>query len=309
MLHELRHIRAFLQVAQTRNFTRAADSLHVSQSALTVQIQQLEESLGFRVFDRSKRGVTLTTAGEEIIAPLQRLLEDAENIVRGARDIANVRNGSVTVAALPTVSSGFLPAVMAEFAKLHGGIRVSILDVFAEQVREAVLKRQADFGIGTARGKHEELTLVPLFQDHLVLFVPTEHALRGKKAISLREAAAHDLILPTRDSSVRDLVEATAHREVITVRPRHETNFMPTALALVRAGAGVAILPESAVPPDNLEFARVPFASEDFSRQIVLLMRTDRTPSPAAEAFLQHILKQLKPKKKVSRGSAEPKRP
>ena len=295
MLPELRHIRALLQVAQTRNFTRAADALNLSQSALTVQIQQLEESLGFRVFDRSKRGVTLTTAGEEIIAPLQQLLSDAENIMKGAHDIAEVRNGSVTVAALPTVASGFLPGVLAEFSRAHAGIRVSILDVVAEHVRDAVLKRQADFGIGTARGPHEELTTLPLFRDRLVLFVPLGHPLSSGKAIQLREAAANDLILPTRNSSVRDLVEAIAHREQVAVRPRHETNFMPTALALVRSGAGVAILPESAVPVDSSELVRVPFASDAFSRQIVLLTRADRTPSPAAAAFLGHLHRHFSP--------------
>ena len=77
MIHELRHIRAFLETPETRNFTRAASDLHVSQPALTVQVQQLEESLGVRLFDRNKRGVTLTAAGKDVFGPLQRLFNDA----------------------------------------------------------------------------------------------------------------------------------------------------------------------------------------------------------------------------------------
>jgi DNA-binding transcriptional LysR family regulator len=289
MLDEFRHIRAVLQVAQMRNFTRAAEALHVSQSALTVQIQQMEESLGFRVFDRGKRGVTLTSAGAEIIGPLERLLEDAQNIMKGARNVANLRDGSVVVAALPTVSSGLLPEVIADFSKVHPGIRVTIRDVFAEQVREAVLKRQADIGIGTSQGPHRELAVQRLYHDHLVVFVRPGHALSRSSATTLKEVAMYDLILPTRDSSVRELVEARARRERVAVRPRHETNYMPTALALVRSGAGVAILPESAAAIDSSEFVRVRFASETMSRQIVLLSRSDRKPSPAVAAFVQQL--------------------
>jgi DNA-binding transcriptional LysR family regulator len=96
MIHELRHIRAFLKIAETRNFTRAASDLHVSQSALTVQVQQLEESLGIRLFDRNKRGVTLTAAGKDVFGPLQRLFNDAQTIVAHARDLSSASTGFVS---------------------------------------------------------------------------------------------------------------------------------------------------------------------------------------------------------------------
>ena len=304
MINDLRHIRAFLKIAETHNFTRAAHDLHISQSALTVQIQQLEESLGLRLFDRNKRGATLTAAGEDVFGPLQRLLNDAQSILVHAREVGSISTGFVTIAALPTVSAGVLPGLVKSFLHSYPGIKIKVLDVVAERVREAVLRRQVDFGIGTQHGQDAELLALPLFRDRLVLFVPATHPLAKKSAITLREATAFDLILPSRDSSVRENVEAIAHRERLSLQTRYETNFMPTALAFVKARLGIAILPESAAGLDAPGFARVPINDRSSSRLIELLQRKDFALSPAAESFMQHLRSHFRHKGAAKRASA-----
>lgn len=300
MIHELRHLRAFLKIAETRNFTRAANELHVSQSALTVQVQQLEESLGVQLFDRNKRGVTLTAAGRDVFGPLERLFNDAQAIVEHARDLSSASSGFVTIAALPTVCAGLLPQLIRTFIEDHPGIRVQIKDVVAERVREAVLKREVDFGIGTRHGRVADLRATPLFHDRLVVFTPVHHPLSTKRKISLREAAAYGLILPSRNSSVREAVEAIAHRERLALDMRHETSFMPTALALVRVGLGIAILPESAAGSGTAEFVRIPLNNSSSTRQIELLQRSGATLSPAAEALVHHLLRNFPSREKAN---------
>jgi LysR family carnitine catabolism transcriptional activator len=304
MIHELRHIRAFLKIAETRNFTRAANDLHVSQSALTVQVQQLEESLGVRLFDRNKRGVTLTAAGKDVFGPLQRLFNDAQTIVEHARDLSSASTGYVSIAALPTVCAGPLPELIRSFLDSHPGIRVQISDVIAERVREAVLKREVDFGIGTLHGRDAELRATPLFQDRLVAFAPPGHPLSEKRAVTLREASAHGLILPGRASSVREAVEAIAHREWLLLDIRYETNFMPTALAFVRANLGIAILPETAAGTDTSDIVIVAFNNRFANRQIDLLQRRDATLSPASESLVRHLLHKLDVTKRQGRSAA-----
>ncbi|MDR3747771.1 MAG: LysR family transcriptional regulator [Acidobacteriota bacterium] len=304
MIHELRHIRAFLKIAETRNFTRAANDLHVSQSALTVQVQQLEESLGVRLFDRNKRGVTLTAAGKDVFGPLQRLFNDAQTIVEHAHDLSSASTGFVSIAALPTVCAGTLPELIRSFLESHPGIRVQISDVIAERVREAVLKREVDFGIGTLHGRDAELSATPLFQDRLVVFVPPGHPLSEKHTVTLREASAHGLILPGRASSVREAVEAIAHRERLLLDIRYETNFMPTALAFVRANLGIAILPEKAAGTDTSNIVMVPFNNRFLNRQIELLQRRDAALSPASESLARHLLQKLHIRKREGPGAA-----
>jgi DNA-binding transcriptional LysR family regulator len=304
MIHELRHIRAFLKIAETRNFTRAANDLHVSQSALTVQVQQLEESLAVQLFDRSKRGVTLTAAGKEVFGPLQRLFNDAQAIVEHTRELSSASTGFVTIAALPTVCAGVLPQLVRSFGEDFPGVHVQITDLVAESVREAVLKRQVDLGIGTRRGRDAELRATPLYEDRVVVFVPAGHPLAGRRTIALREATAYKLIVPSRNSSVREAVEAIAHRERIVLDTRYETNFMPTALALVRAGLGIAILPESAADPETRDLLRIPLANRFSTRQIDLLQRRDAALSPAAESFAKHLLNHFQPKKSSAINSA-----
>ncbi len=304
MVHELRHIRAFLKIAETRNFTRAASDLHVSQSALTVQVQQLEESLGVRLFDRNKRGVTLTAAGKDVFGPLQRLFNDAQTIVEHARDLSSASTGFVSIAALPTVCAGPLPELVRSFLESHPGIRVQISDVIAERVREAVLKREVDFGIGALHGRDAELRVTPLFQDRLVVFTPPGHPLAEKHTVTLREASAHGLILPGRESSVREAIEALAHRERLLLDIRYETNFMPTALAFVRANLGIAILPESAAGTGASDFMLVGFNNRFANRQIELLQRRDATLSPASESLVRHLLQKLHARKREDRSAA-----
>ncbi len=289
MRHELRHVRAFLKIAELHSFTRAAAELHVSQSALTVQVKQLEEELGVLLFDRNKRGVAITAAGRDLLCPLQRLVLDSEAIVGYARDISAVRTGNVAIAALPTIAADLLPRAMREFLRTNPEVRITVQDVVADRVRELVTNAAVDFGLGAANRQDRELQAHPLYHDHLAAFLPPGHTLAKRDEVTLRELEDCYLILPNRESSVRRIVEGAFARARVTAAVRHETNYMPTALALARRGLGVAILPESALDGNEDDVVRVPIRKPAMSRQICLLQRVDRSLSPAAASFVQTL--------------------
>ena len=289
MRHELRHVRAFLKVAALESFTRAAAELHVSQSALTVQVKQLEEELGVLLFDRNKRGVTITGAGRDLLGPLQRLVLDAEAIIGYAHDISAVRTGNIAIAALPSIAADLLPRAMRAFLRVQPEVRITVHDVVADRVCELVASRAVDLGLGTASRQDRDIRGSALYEDHLAAFVPTAHPLAKHKELSLKELSECELILPNRESSVRRMAEGAIARLRIRAAIRHETNFMPTALAMVRRGLGVAILPESAGDEITGEIVRVPIRKPALSRQICVLQRADRALSPAAERFVQAL--------------------
>lgn len=286
----LRHFEAFLAVARLGSFTRAAAALHVSQPALTVQVKQLEDTLGLRLFDRTNRVVRLTDAGRDLVPAVERLLVDLDALLKHATDMAQYRRGIVTVAALPSVAAGFLPQVVHALTERHQGIVVRVRDVVGQQVVELVKSGEADVGIGSLTRPDAEIDAVPLFMDRLCAFVPASHRLAGRRHVSLEEVAAHALILTGRDSSARQLVERALEHESLAAQVAQEAAYMSTAIAMVRAGLGIAILPESArLVPRDPTMRVVPIHRPELKRQVSLLSRRGRSHSPAAERLIDTL--------------------
>jgi LysR family transcriptional regulator, carnitine catabolism transcriptional activator len=293
MIDNLRHIRAFLAVSRMGNFTRAAAELRISQSALTVQVKQLESDLGITLFDRGKRRVSLTQAGRDVLVPLERLLIDAEEVVSRTSQLSGLRRGIVALAVLPSIATLLIPLAVQRFTKLYPGVVVQIRDVVAEKVIGAVKAEAVDFGIGVRSRRDRELRTVPLLVDRLFAFVPESHAFAAQRSVSFRQMASSHLILTGPDSSVREIVEYAFRRESLPLSFAYETNYMSTALGLVNAGLGVAILPEAATGVDSFpKTKRLPIQKPELSRKIDLIQKKDRSLSPAALKMVE-IIKEL----------------
>ena len=268
--------------------------MHISQSAFTVQIRQLEAALGVTLFDRGKRRVALTAAGRDLLGPLERLVIDAEAIVGRTRQLTGLRRGIVCMAVLPSVATQVLPGIIRKFAEEYPGVVVQIKDVVAERLIDMVKQEEVDFGIGTRMGADRETTTVPLFVDKLCAFVPRRHLLARKDSVSLKELVGLPLILTGKDSSVREIVERALKRERLPLTVAYETNYMSTAISMVKAGLGIAILPEVAGRSgDSADLHAVAISRPALSRRIEIIQKKDRTLSPAAGKMVDTIRKQL----------------
>ncbi|HYG86804.1 MAG TPA: LysR family transcriptional regulator [Azospirillum sp.] len=293
MLQGVRHIKAFLAVARLGSFTRAAAEVNLSQPALTVQIRQLEESLGVRLFDRNKRQVVLTQAGRDLLAPLQRVLFDLEAVMNASHDLAGLRRGSVSVATLPSVAAGLLPIAIRRFTADHPNIDVNVSDVVAERIVQLVKAEEVDFGIGTRVGPDRDVEVVDFLSDRMCAFFPDDHPLAGRRPLLLKDVATFPLILTARGTSVRTLVERALEKEGLEIGLACEANYMSTAIGMVRAGLGVSVLPESAVDAASCEGIGVePIRTPGLIRKIGFIHKTNRSLSPAAERFVQ-LLKEV----------------
>ncbi len=289
----MRHIRAFLAVARIGNFTRAASELHGSQSALTVQIKQLEESLGVTLFDRGKRRVALTDAGKDVLVPLEKILVDTEAVVSRTRQMTSLRRGMLTMAVLPSIAAQVVPRAIQRFAKLYPGVEVRIKDIVAERILEAVKKEEVDFGIGSRLRLDVELKASPLQVGRLCAFVPKGHLLSKRDSISLIELTTHPLVVTGRDSGVREILEDALKRAKRPLTIAFEVNYMSTALGLVKEGLGIAILPEVVADMDQSgESICVAINKPVLSRRIEIIQRKDRSLSPSATRMVD-ILRQI----------------
>jgi len=283
----LRHLEAFAAAARLRSFTKAARALHVSQPSFTVQIKQLEEELGVRLLDRNTRSVSLTQIGHELVPVVERLLRELEGIVASTRALSSRSVGSVTIAALPSVSSTLLPSVIAEFRKQFPGIRFRLRDAVGKRIIDLVTSDAVDFGVGSAEKDDADVDFTALFTDSMSAIFPATSRLRRKKSITLRELASESLILTDTESTVRRIVDQAFALIGIPVIPVQEVSYMATAIGMVRAGLGVAILPSSALELDEMRSSKaIPIDSNELNRTVGIIQRRHRSLSPAAAAFL-----------------------
>lgn len=290
-----RQIRAFLAVVKLEGFTRAAAELNVSQPALTMQIKQLEDILGVRLFDRDRRQVHLTQAGKSLIGPLERVLIDLDVVMNASQDLAALRRGRVSLAALPSLAASLLPQALKHFRAAYPGIEVRIHDVVAEKIVELVKAEEVDFGLGTRLTPDRGLSVEDFLTDRLCAFFPADHPLQGKGALSVQDIVRHPLILTGANSSVRVLFERALAREGAEIQVVCECNYMSSSLGMVRAGLGVAILPASAIdagPMEGLSFR--PVQAVWLTRKIGIIRRSASRLSPASEQFLELLRQTVK---------------
>ena len=287
----LRQVRAFVVVARFSSFTRAADLLHLTQPALTVQIRQLEQALGVKLFDRSTRAVELTRTGRELLPVLERLLGEFDAVVVSTREMAAMRYGTVRMAALPSVAATVLPPLIARFKQRHPHIRITVRDSVGERINAMVREEIVDFGIGSDVEPDAELETIPLFEDEMRAVVPASHPLGKQTEVILDRLIEEPLILMDTGSSVRSLVDrAFADRGHLAV-PAYEVTYMSTAIGLVRAGLGIAILPSTAIELRlETELPSLSIQEPILHRSITLVLKVGRSLPPAAEALRDMLI-------------------
>ncbi len=249
---DLEDLEAFLAVKETGSFHLAADRLALSQSAVTRRIQKLEAALDSVLFERTTRKVKPTLAAKRLQARAEAILEDARETARSMRDesvaFAHQRSMVVTLAIIPTIIPEALPAALNAFRAAGHTARVRILDFAANEIADAVSEGEADFGVSSMPALDPNLTFETLFEDKMVAVLPTGHSLVTKDAeLRWQDLGETDLILPARRTGNRVLIDDALARARNELKWTFETQRSSTALSLVAGGAGVAILPLSAV--------------------------------------------------------------
>ncbi len=283
----LRQLRAFVTVAELKSFTRAADLLHVSQPALTVQIRKLEQALHCRLFDRTSRTVGLTRIGRDLLPALRRTLQELDAVVAESHAHGAGHLGTVRVASLPSFAASFLPEVILACRARHPGLAFVVRDAVAGRVVQLVRDEEVDLGITGGHLSDASLEVLHEVEDRLCLVLPAQHPLAKRKRLRLEHLLELPLVLTDPATSVRAVVDAAFLGLGRRPNVACETTYMITAVAMVRAGLGVTILPESAreIRAEPSLVAR-PISEDAFIRRILIVKKRQRSLPPAAESFL-----------------------
>src|SRR5678816_1300713 len=238
----LRQLQYAVAVADARSFRRAAEQCGVSQPSLSAQLAQLEGALGVRLFERDRRRVLLTPAGEELIERARRVLGDADDLVDAARRLGDPLAGTLSIGVIPTISPYLLPAAAPAIRRAHPRLTVRWLedkteslarDLHAGRLDAALLALEADLG--------GPLQREVIGRDPFVLAAPRKHA----RPANLGELRGAHLLLLDDGHCLRDqalAVCAGARTEELAFR----ATSLPTLAQMVSAGAGITLLPSMA---------------------------------------------------------------
>jgi LysR family carnitine catabolism transcriptional activator len=242
-----RQLRAFLLVAQHHNFSRAAEALFITPSGLSLLIRELENQLGFRLFDRTTRHVALTAEANQLLPVVRRNLEDFESALARISQTAKAASQSISVGASSMFAVNILPQAIKEFRLQRPDVKIQLFDGDFQTVLERVEAGTLDMGLGWAK-KSPGIRRTPFFRFYLMLIRPdsgtasrrastTWSALRGQRLISVPSTRMWQQLID------KHLAQANVRSQPVMV-----VNLVDTQIALVEAGEGIAIVPSFSLP-------------------------------------------------------------
>ncbi|MCO1338675.1 LysR family transcriptional regulator [Kocuria polaris] len=291
---ELQQLRYVLAVAETRNFTRAAQRCFVVQSALSRQIKALEGELGLQLFARSSRRVELTQAGAAFLPAARAALEAADRAVADASAAAGRLRGTLTIGVIPTVTALNVPAALGAFREAHPDVRISLRVGGSDEFMADVAAGSLDvalLGLSESLPPRRVASAV-LARERLVAVVPSDHRLAARRRLGLGDLADEPFVdfpagAPGRIPSDAAFAAAGVRREVA-----YEAAGLDMMLGLVQQGLAVALLAAGAVA-GRAGLATIPLS--DGPVRVQHLAWSDFNPSPAALAFVELARAQAEP--------------
>ncbi len=287
---ELAQLEVFLMVAREHRFSRAAEKLFRTQSAVSQTIHKLEVELGEALFDRSSREGVLTDAGKVLVEYAEKLLNLRSEAAESLVELRELQKGKLVIAANEFTALYLLP-ILAEFRRLHPMIKITVQRALGSHIPDDVLRYRAEFGVLSYEPQEPSVHSVVVYLDELVFVVPPKHPLASAKQVSIRQLGAESFVAHIVSSPYRDKVLQLfkTHKT-----PLHMDLELPTLQAIkqfVALGNGVAFLPEISVETELArgELVRIPVRELQLKRKLRLIYRKDANLSHAARALLKVV--------------------
>lgn len=279
----------FLAVVDAKSFSKAAEKLNMTQSAVSQAVSALENELGATLFNRSRSGITLTEIGGRILIHAREVMRRTAYMKQEVAALIGLEIGTLRIGSIPSVSAKLLPGILASFRTRYPGIELVLFEGSYEEVRHWIESSVVDLGFITL--PIDNIDTIPLMQDQMVVFLPANHPLKDSKTLTLGQIAKDPIILPSGDNDpfLRSLFRSYG----ITPNIQFEVRDTATLLAMVQEGVGITVLPEMAIPM-SLPKVSSSYLDTPKLRNIGLGIRDLETASPAAQAFVREAQEMAK---------------
>ena len=274
---ELRHLRYFAAVARELSFSRAAEQLHIAQPPLSRQIRSLEDELGAELIDRSSRPLRLTPAGRFFQVQAQQLLDRMAEVQAATARIAGGGRTWFGLGFVPSTLYGALPEVIRRFREAQPAVELSLFEMTTVQQLEALKAGRIDVGFGRLQVDDDQIIGELVREEPVVAALPVNHRLARHKSLSLAKLVSEPLLLypakprPSYADQVLEMFHSRGLKPVIAL----ETNEVQTAIGLVVAGIGYALVPQSVQALDRAGVLYLPLTDERVTTPIIMNRRRD----------------------------------
>ncbi|MDO7905012.1 LysR family transcriptional regulator [Paenibacillus sp. JX-17] len=292
---EIRQLMYTLQIAAEKNFSRAAEKLHIAQPSLSQQLSKLENELGVRLFQRNTSSVELTHAGESFVAQAQKIVDAVELLRQEMDDISQLRKGRVVVGSMPITGSHLLPHVLPAFRQSYPDIEIALLEDSSMHLEKLTASGQTDLSLLSLPLTETSLTYIPIGEERIDLAVPPNHPLAqrplgtdGIQRVKLSELREEPFVLLKKGQGLRKLTFDLCANAGFEPQVVFESNNIETIQSLVATGMGVTLVPHFIARATRSEFvpAYLQLEEPSPSRTLVIAYRSGRYLSKAAEAFI-----------------------
>jgi DNA-binding transcriptional LysR family regulator len=255
--------------------------------------------LGLKLFDRTTRSVSLTPVGRDFLQQARAIVSDMTIAVERLKDLSQSGKGHFNLACVPTMASHMLPNLIRHYAKAQPDNRIRLLDASSHEVRESVLSGKAEMGIAINGEVHADLVETPLFDDPLMFICRDTHPLHAKKSVTWTDMRDAELIVVSGFMATRIFMDYQLAKRGIRLNGNYEVQHHATAINLVAAGVGCAILPSSTLlEGDRPHIRKIPLIGPVVQRKVALIQRKNVSLSPAAQAFFDIVQQHYFPKPK-----------
>ena len=246
---DFKRLRYFVAVAEERNFSRAAERLHIAQPGLSHQVKQLEDEIGVRLFDRTNRGVRLTEAGQLLLEETQGMYAQMETALRMVRRVGHGKIGRLTLGFVPSAFNEILPPFLRTFQEAFPDVELLLREMNPDQLVQSLRGERIDVAFLYLPVEEDDLDFRTVSQEPLVVTLPEAHPLAGKEKIDVRRLAEEPFVLPARYQTpgLRRAVMEVCRRAGFVPKSvqREEWLMQTTIVGLVASNVGIALMPAS----------------------------------------------------------------
>ncbi|MCS7215314.1 MAG: selenium metabolism-associated LysR family transcriptional regulator [Thermodesulfovibrio sp.] len=294
LLMEDHKLKVFCTVAETKSFSKTSEIIHLTQPAVSLQIQALEELYETKLFDRSSGSIALTPAGEILYRYAKEILTLYAEAAKEISKITGLIKGCVKVGAGTTVGNYILPAVSVDFKKRHPKIRVSISIGNTKKILEMLNSSMIDFGIISEAPMKSKFIVESIISDELCVICSADHPLSNQKSVSLYDIVKEPFIIREEGSSTRVIIEKFLADHGISVSDLHVSLILGSTGSIkeaVERGIGVSIVSKWAIRKEvscgNLKILKL--KEGKITREFYIILPKNTILSPAVEEFITYL--------------------